>query len=187
MSKGGALIGLLRHGEVEGGACYRGSTDDPLSEAGWRQMWASVGDSPDWSRIVSSPLVRCSAFAKAFAERHGKPLRLDARLAEMHFGLWEGLTAAELMEQDADALMRFWKDPVRHPPPEAEPLPAFVERVMSAWSDIATADAPGRTLVVSHGGAIRVILNHLSGQPLTKLLEQRVELGELHCVPARGQ
>ena len=37
-------IDLIRHGEPVGGRKYRGQTDDPLSEKGWAQMWAAVGD-----------------------------------------------------------------------------------------------------------------------------------------------
>ena len=33
-------LDLLRHGETEGGTRYRGTTDDPLTAAGWEQMRA---------------------------------------------------------------------------------------------------------------------------------------------------
>ena len=36
------LIDMIRHGEPVGGRRYRGQIDDPLSEKGWRQMWAAV-------------------------------------------------------------------------------------------------------------------------------------------------
>ncbi|MGH8626386.1 MAG: hypothetical protein ACREYC_14335 [Gammaproteobacteria bacterium] len=43
---GATFIDLRRHGEAEGGARYRGSTDDPLTAEGWAQMWAAVRE--DW-------------------------------------------------------------------------------------------------------------------------------------------
>ena len=67
---GMSTIDLLRHGEPDGGLCYRGDgVDDPLSERGWAEMWAAVGEFSDWTHVISSPLERCRGFAKAVAER----------------------------------------------------------------------------------------------------------------------
>jgi alpha-ribazole phosphatase/probable phosphoglycerate mutase len=93
-------LDLMRHGEPVGGRRYRGQIDDPLSEKGWAQMHAAVGDAAPWTRIVSSPLLRCRAFAETLSDRHGLPLALDDRLKEVGFGDWEGKSAAEI-EQDA--------------------------------------------------------------------------------------
>lgn len=167
------VIHLLRHGEVEGGPCYRGSSDDPLSPCGWEQMWAAVGEL-DWDCIVASPLVRCAAFARSLAERRGIPLEIDARLREMHFGAWEGRTAAAIMAEDADALTRFWQDPAAYPPPDGEPLAAFRARVLQAWREITHASAGQRVLLVSHGGPIRVVLCEIKQHPVERLLEIEV-------------
>ena len=60
-------IDLIRHGEPVGGSKYRGQTDDPLSEKGWEQMRAAVGDHRPWEAILTSPLARCRAFAEKLA------------------------------------------------------------------------------------------------------------------------
>jgi broad specificity phosphatase PhoE len=57
-------IDLLRHGEVLGGSCYRGITDDPLTNKGWQQMQAKLDCNKHWDVIISSPLSRCHHFAK---------------------------------------------------------------------------------------------------------------------------
>ena len=62
-------VDLLRHGQTEGGQKFRGALDDPLSSLGWKQLRISVGDYLGWQVIVSSPLIRCAAFAKELAER----------------------------------------------------------------------------------------------------------------------
>ncbi len=127
-------VGLLRHGEVQGGNCFRGSTDDPLTEPGLDQMRAATRGSPagtqSWNQVISSPLTRCASFAREFAEQHALPLTYDHRLKEMHFGDWEGRTAAELFDEDAKALTQFWADPFTQPPPGGEHFEHFQSRVL---------------------------------------------------------
>lgn len=177
-------LDLLRHGETEGGARYRGTTDDPLTAAGREQMRAAVNDNARWDGIVTSPLRRCAEFARTLARQRSIPLMLDARLAEMHFGAWEGRSAAELMSADPEALARFWDDPAAHTPPGAEPLARFAERVLTAWSDIVRDHSGRRVLLVTHGGVIRVILCHLLRRPIERLLEFDVGHAARHRVRA---
>ncbi|MBN6152151.1 histidine phosphatase family protein [Xanthomonas sp. AmX2] len=150
-------IDLLRHGDT-GRRGYRGQLDDPLSGRGWAQLNDAV-DGHEWDWIVASPLRRCAQFADALARRRRLPLTLDARLAEYHFGDWQGVPMATLAERHGDALGRFWADPVAHPPPAAEPFMAFVARLRAALDAIVAGRAPAcaRVLVVTHGGAIRAL------------------------------
>lgn len=177
-------LDLLRHGETEGGARYRGTTDDPLTATGWEQMWAAVNDNAGWDGIVTSPLRRCAEFARALARQRSIPLTLDPRFAEMHFGAWEGRSAAELMSTDPEALARFWDDPVTHAPPGAEPLARFATRVLMAWHGI-VRDRPGwQVLLVTHGGVIRVILCYVLRRPVARLLELDVGHAALYRLRA---
>ena len=175
-------VGLLRHGEVEGGSRFRGHTDDPLTATGLAQMHAAIADSGNWDHVVSSPLVRCAAFAKEYARRYSTPLSFDARLMEMHFGDWEGRTAAELMQSDAGDLTRFWENPINNRPPSGEPLAQFQARVLDAWKDIVAGYARQRVLVVTHGGVIRMLLCHVLKQPLARLQAFEVRHGGLYGV-----
>jgi alpha-ribazole phosphatase len=179
-------ITLLRHGETTGGSGFRGSLDDPLSAKGWRQMAAAVQNGA-WDAVISSPLVRCADFARLLARKRNLPLLLDARLREMHFGVWEGWTAAELMAENADGLGRFWQDPVSYAPLEAEPLPEVQARVLSAWEVLCHAAGPGRRLIVTHGGVIRVILCHILDMPLKNLLSLEVPHASLHRLLVTGK
>jgi alpha-ribazole phosphatase/probable phosphoglycerate mutase len=129
-------LDLMRHGEPVGGRKYRGQIDDPLSEKGWAQMRDTVGNAAPWTRIVSSPLTRCRAFAEMLAERHGLPLSLDARLMEVGFGVWEGKSAAEIEADAPGTLARFKADPVNARPAGAEPLTGFHARVAAGLEDL---------------------------------------------------
>jgi len=159
------VVDLLRHGEPVGGRRYRGQLDDALSERGWEQMWQAVGDRNEWQQIVTSPLLRCHAFATALGERHGVPVRGDSRLAEVGFGIWEGKTRAELEEQVPGQVSRFYQDPVRHRPPAAEPLDVFVSRVTAAFNALLTAYPGQSVLLVAHAGVIRAILSQVLSMP----------------------
>lgn len=148
-------IDLLRHGDT-GQRSYRGQLDDPLSGLGWSQLRASV-EGGRWDAIVSSTLQRCALFAQELAQSRRLPLRLDARLAEYHFGDWQGVPIETLAQAQGDALGRFWADPVGHPPPGAETFAQFRTRLAAALDDIAAHARAQRVLVVTHGGAIRLL------------------------------
>lgn len=146
---------LLRHGDT-GQRSYRGQLDDPLSELGWSQLRAAVAGQA-WDLVVSSTLQRCAAFARELADARKLPLRLDARLAEYHFGDWQGVPIETLAERQGDALGRFWADPVRCPPPGAESFATFRARLCMALDEVALEAGGRRALVITHGGAIRLL------------------------------
>lgn len=159
-------LDFIRHGEPIGGRKYRGQIDDPLSEKGWAQMRAAVGEHRPWTRIVSSPLSRCRVFAEELAVRHQLPFAMDARLKEVGFGTWEGKTAAQLNEEDPEQLVRFKADPVNARPIGSEPLEAFFKRVAAGVEDFLDANAGEHVLVVCHAGVIRMVLAHALKIPL---------------------
>lgn len=168
------MMDLMRHGEPVGGRRYRGQTDDPLSETGWRQMRAAVGDQAPWHTVVSSPLSRCMEFAKELTERHGLPLEVDVRIKELGYGEWEGLTPDELLAADPDILQRFRNDPLRHAPPGAEPLAVFRERVLAAWEELGERHQGKHVLVIAHAGVIRLVVNHILGGTMDRLFRLHV-------------
>jgi len=159
------LLDLMRHGEPVGGRRYRGQTDDPLSEKGWRQMWEATGDYQGWQHIVTSPLQRCSAFADALGEKLGIEVTRDDRLKEGAFGEWEGRTATEICADADDPLrvLRFKRDPIAFAPEGAEPLAKFHARVGGAWQHILAAHRDQHVLVIGHAGVMRMIIAHALG------------------------
>jgi alpha-ribazole phosphatase/probable phosphoglycerate mutase len=158
-------LDFLRHGEPMGGRKYRGQTDDPLSEKGWAQMRAAVGHSRPWQAIVSSPLIRCSAFSETLAREMGVHLVLEDRLREVAFGAWEGRTAAELKAEDPHAVFNFKRDPVGTRPAGAEDLAHFQARVAQAFDALVDAYQGQHILVVAHAGVIRMAICHVLGMP----------------------
>ena len=171
-------IDLLRHGDT-GQRSYRGQLDDALTGAGWRQLRDAVRGGA-WDAVVSSPLRRCAAFAGELARSRALPLRLDPRLSEYHFGRWQGVPIETLHATDPDALARFWADPVAHPPPGAEPFEAFRARLCAALDRVAEEARGRRMLVVTHGGAIRLLRCHAEGRDYGDMAGIEVAHASLH-------
>lgn len=172
-------VDLLRHGAVQGGVCFRGSTDDPLTNTGWQQMRDATHPS-HWDQVISSPLCRCADFAQAFAEQHALPLTFEPRFQEMHFGQWEGMSITELMKKNEAQLARFWSNPELYPPPEGECLSQVQGRVLAAWQNLIQTCNGQRVLLITHGGVIRILLCHLQQRPIAELLEIEVKHGGLY-------
>lgn len=172
-------LDFMRHGEPVGGRKYRGQIDDPLSEKGWAQMRAAVGGHRPWSRIVSSPLMRCRAFAEELAGRHQLPLLFDDRLKEVGFGAWEGKSAAQLNEEDPGQLPRFKIDPLNARPPGAEPLTDFFDRVAAGVESLLQPEAEEHVLVVCHAGVVRMVLAHALHIPLANAYRIEVPAASL--------
>ncbi|MGE7137335.1 histidine phosphatase family protein [Luteibacter sp. NPDC031894] len=177
-------IHLLRHGDT-GQRSYRGQRDDPLSTLGWQQLRDAV-EGMTWDRVVSSSLSRCAAFANEFSERRGLPLRIDARLIEYHFGAWQGVPIETIAERDGEALARFWRDPVAYPPPDGETFEAFRGRLSQALDDVAIEASTARVLVVTHGGAIRLLRCLVEGRDFGDMAGIDVPHASLHALAWRA-
>ena len=175
-------IYFLRHGETQGGSRFNGSTDVALSEQGLSQMWSAMENNLDLDCIISSPLKRCAHFSQALQQQYDIPLTLDARIKEIHFGDWEAKTAEEIMADDNDALTRYWQNPTKFTPPQAEALHDFEVRILSLWHEIIDGYHGKKILLVAHGGVIRLLINHVMQRPLSKLLEIEVAHASLHGV-----
>lgn len=188
MSETVTTVDLIRHGEPVGGSGrYRGAIDDPLSDKGWRQMREAVAGHCPWQAIVSSPLSRCAAFATELAQCHALPLALDERLVEIGFGEWEGLTKEQIVARDADALRRFYDDPIRHRPPGAESLDQFQQRITAAWDHLLAAHAGQHLLLVGHAGVIRMVVRHVLDTPLASMFRINVPNASITRIRVDGR
>ncbi len=168
------VIDLIRHGEPVGGVLIRGQKDDPLSEAGWRQMRKAVDGQRPWQRIIASPLLRCADFAYELGEKLNIPVTLETALREIGFGEWEGVDPATLYRNCPEAIDRFWADPVANPPPGGEPFTRFQARVSGALDAIISHYTGKHLLVVAHGGVIRLIIAQVLGMPASNIFRMDV-------------
>jgi probable phosphoglycerate mutase len=166
---------FIRHGETDWNAegRYQGSRDIPLNARGrgqanlngelLQQLLARSGRAPTDFTWFDSPLGRTRETMDHVRAHLAEPLpdvTIDPRLIEISFGIYEGHLHIELAtgqmaiagERDAS----FW----HFRPPEGE-----------SYDDVATrirdfgAALTGPTIIVSHGGILRVLRHLIEGFP----------------------
>jgi alpha-ribazole phosphatase len=172
------IIDLLRHGEVEGKACFRGHTDEPLSKTGWQQMIEAL-DKYQPENIICSPLKRCADFAQQLSEQHNTVAKKITDFKEINFGDWDGLTAEQIQKTHQQELNSFWTNPVENTPPNGESLIDFQKRIISAWEGLITQQKNKNILLITHGGVIKMIISHVLSIPLDKLLSIETPLASM--------
>jgi len=181
------VIDLLRHGEPAGGRRYRGQIDDPLSEQGWREMWHAVSAETPWQVVISSPLRRCSEFARQLSDRLSLPLHLDERLKEVGFGTWEGKTASQIRQEDTAILSRFYHDPVANRPDGAEPLSTFNQRIAQALDEAISNYRGKHLLIIAHAGVIRGLITQTLHAPADSMYRLSITTASLSRIQVENE
>lgn len=161
---------FVRHGETEWNAEGRfcGRTDVPLSDAGRRQarLLALRVKPPCVDALYSSPLRRALETARIIGEVIGREPVVDAHLAELNYGAWEGLTLEEI-KGSGPAIYEAWdQDPGSLAPPEGESGVQLIERVMPFLTETAQKHPGGNVMVVCHKTVCRLLACHIMGLPL---------------------
>lgn len=159
-------VTVLRHGEVAGRPhVFRGSSDEPLTGKGRRQVLnvAEALEAP--IRIAASPRLRCLAVAAEFAAACGLPLETLPDLAEMDFGGWEGLSILEVAAAYPDAYEAFRTHADHAAAPGGESIDVFRRRVLTAWEAWLADGQGGHRLLITHAGVMRILLQHILAVP----------------------
>jgi probable phosphoglycerate mutase len=177
------MIWLARHGETTWNMAgrYQGRMESALSALGVRQGIALADaffarlqrGEPVPTRIVSSPLLRCSATALFTADRLGVALETDERLIEIAHGTWDGRYRDDLAREDPERYRAWRSDPAHVAFEGGETLGDVLERWRSFARDLARTDAP--TLVVTHDAVVRCALVDVEDRPLDDFWNVRVE------------
>lgn len=155
-----ARLILIRHGESLLGRArrYAGHRDTPLSPEGKRQIQKLRARFRRLKPqvVVSSDLKRCRQTATLLAP--GTPVVASARLRELDFGDWDGLTSTTCRRRNPERFDRWMRDPWSVPPPGGERLNQLWARVRSYVTDLARRHAGGTVAIVTHAGPIRALL-----------------------------
>ncbi len=142
---------IIRHGETEWSAQGRhtGRTDLPLTEDGRRQASKLSEElrGETFELVLCSPLRRARETCELAG--FGDRAELCDDLEEWDYGRYEGLTRAEVLEQDPD--WNLWRDGC----PDGESpaaVGARVDRVLQRFRAI-----DGDCLAFAHGHVLRVL------------------------------
>ncbi len=162
-----------RHGQTEQNRLRRiqGATDIPLNETGRDEARAAAKELARMkpTRIYSSQLGRALQTAQFLSEETGLEIKIDERLRERSYGLWEGMTSEEIKAAHAEQ-WQVWRDGGEPEGVEVETRKATGERVVAAVLDAvaeveAESDDVEETIVfVAHGGSIANGVISLLGQ-----------------------
>ena len=169
---------LVRHAQTSWNNENRiqGHSDLPLSQLGLQQAQrlAACFASRHLTGIFTSPLQRSQQTAQAIAagNGHGVSPMIEAELAEMHLGVWEGLTPTEVDARFGGAYRNWLTRPSSVRIPEAEPHEAFRTRVRRVREKIFGSLGEGEYVVVSHGGVIAALLADVLGADYDLLLRR---------------
>ena len=162
---------LVRHGETALNATgrFQGQMDTDLNGAGQRQAIALAEGlaSEEIHAIYASDLRRAHDTAAAIAAHHPVAVQVEPRLREIDFGAWQGLTYAQMHEQDPEGLAAWNADRENRSPPGGESLSQVANRLISLLDEIRLRNADQTVVLVSHGGTVRLVLCLLIGHPLS--------------------
>ncbi|HUZ16194.1 MAG TPA: histidine phosphatase family protein [Gaiellaceae bacterium] len=145
---------LVRHGETDWNAerRWQGHADVPLNARGRAQaqtLAEQLAAGEPVSVVYTSDLARARDTAEIVARRLGVEVVPDRDLREIDVGSRQGRTWSEI--DDAPA----W---------DGEPKEAHARRIVTALLRIATAHDRERVLVVTHGGSVRRVLEHVGAE-----------------------
>jgi broad specificity phosphatase PhoE len=171
------LLAVLRHGPTGWNASRRlqGRSDIPLGRAGraavaaWRLPPVLAGCA--W---LTSPLQRAVATAEAL----GVAARHEARLIEMAWGDWEGLTLAELAAMPDAALAEREAAGLDFQPPGGESPRQVQQRLKPLLGEIARGGTP--VGAVTHKGVIRALFALASGWDMLGKAPARLDWQSAH-------
>jgi len=162
------VLYYVRHGETDFNSEGRlqGRRDTVLNAHGRRQaaecgallhdLFVRDRRRPGDFEYVSSPLKRARETMEILRATLGlepHDYEIDARLIEIAYGEWEGLTLPEIEARNAGILMQRDRDKWDFAPPGGESYRQLATRI-DDWYRSLTRD----TVVAAHGGGVRALM-----------------------------
>ncbi|MBI2863096.1 MAG: histidine phosphatase family protein [Chloroflexi bacterium] len=182
---------LVRHGQTDWNhsRVFQGHQDTELSELGIRQAECLAerlaGEKID--AAYASDLKRAYHTATIGLKRHQIEVVPDARLREMYFGAFEGLTAAEIATRYPEDWRR-WNDDWANASPlgSKDTLRCLTNRVGEFFAEVQQAHKDDTIIVVAHSGTLRAFLCLTLHIDLNFFWQQRLDNASLTIVDTYG-
>lgn len=157
---------LIRHGETDWNRerRYQGSADQPLNDLGRQQAQTLVPRlaALPHDAIYASDLSRVRETASiALGSEDG--VVFDARLRELSFGKFEGLTLDQIKEQYADEFSAWDTRTFSNNPHGGERMDQIIARLEEVFGEIRAQHEGQSVVIFSHGGVFGILLSLLLG------------------------
>jgi len=163
-------ICFIRHGETDWNAEKRiqGQIDIPLNETGRAQALAMAFNAAhhNFDAIYSSDLLRARDTAAMLAARRGLAINILQQLRERHFGIFQGLTAAEGKVSQPEAHARYLARDPDYDFDSGESMHNLARRVAAAVHEMTRHHAGHTLAAVTHGGVLDILYRKATGKPL---------------------
>lgn len=139
-------------------------------------------DARELSAVYCSDLSRAAESAEIICAAHGlSPVRVAA-LRERSFGVWEGMSFAEIRERYPEAFGAWASNPLAYSPVGGETTREVKDRVIAAVDAILRDNAGRPVAIVAHGGVNRIILCHVLGMPLDNIFRIEQDYAALNII-----
>lgn len=190
------VVYYVRHGLTDWNQQGRlqGRRDIPLNDRGRAQaarcgeilhgLLARAGRAAGDCGYVSSPLVRARAtmdLVRTTLALTPAGYALDARLAEISFGEWEGLTYQDVFTRDKDVVEQREHNKWLFRPPGGETYEEVATRV-GAWYASLDKD----TVVTAHGGTARALIAFLGVAAPEEAVHRDIDQGVVYVFAGGG-
>jgi probable phosphoglycerate mutase len=161
---------LIRHGETTWNQQGRmqGQHDSPLTPLGLQQarLLARRLKAAAFTALYSSDLGRAHQTARCIADATGHEIVADRDLRERSFGIFEGLTNAEIAVRYPDLHAQFERRLPHFCMPDGESAAQFQQRCVGALERIAQRHEGETIVVVSHGLVLDAVFRKASNMAL---------------------
>jgi probable phosphoglycerate mutase len=186
-------IYFIRHGETDWNLEGRlqGQKDIPLNDVGRvqaeeaaRKLQGLVPHVEDLA-YVASPMTRTRETMEILRKTlglHPECYRLDERLVELTFGVWEGMTWKEVRKAEPALAALREQDKWHYAPPGGgESYAMLVDRIRPILDDL-TRD----TVIVAHGGVARAFMAICCGVSSRQAASMDIWQGRVLVIEGRG-
>ena len=184
------ILYYVRHGLTDWNSEGRlqGQHDVPINAKGraqagacgeiLRDLIACAGRTPADLGYVSSPLIRAREtmeIVRGALDLERTDYSTEAKLAEIAFGEWEGLTYGDVLKRDRDIVDAREGNKWLFRPPGGETYEEVARRV-GEWYATLTRD----TVVTAHGGTARALIGYLGITPPEQAAHEPIEQGVVY-------
>ena len=120
----------------------------------------------NFDAIYSSDLMRAYDTANMLAERRGLEIKILPQLRERHFGIFQGLTAAEGKVRHPGAHAHYLARDPDYDFDSGESMHNLAKRVETAVHEMTQHHAGQTIAAVTHGGVLDILYRKATGKPL---------------------